>query len=1312
MAPGGGGGGRGKKKGTPPPTAGGAVGAAGTRSLASLSGSETATYYTAAREFESSEGSSPVDSPCLPVGGGGDPRDVEAEGEGASGGASPQAPPSRGAPPPSMMEVVVASPAPAPSVVVEAAASSRAQSPTPAASAAVTEPPSRGGWWWSRRPPPPVAASMTDDSLPDNDDDIHAVDGNDIRVVHEDEDDGDDGDGGSDGHGGGGGSAAAPAAAPWVPVRDTPRSSFWGAAFFGRSPPWTSGGSNGGGGGGGVSGSGGSRGWGRGGVSGSRAGGGSGGWLRAAAAAAAAATTGTSPPVSLALSGWEPQSDVPAFGLSSSVALPPPGARSGPVDLGGVAASLASDDAGDEDEEEDESLSVDGGSACATPVAAGRAGWGGDDPGVRPHRGGGAEDRDESSGSGSGCGSGSASPPPSSMRVRKPVRAAKPADLFSLEEDVQAEAAAAAAAEEAEDVHPRRVSMASYETRDTSSLASKPRVKLEVLRASDIKGVHQLLFSSIAFAGLYLLIIIVLCNTVHVNIVPLPNEQGIPEPVRHYVGPLGFQVFEVGVSTVLFVLSSAVFVAFVLRIWRVPRAERTHEQLWVLMLYISTLLYSNPVYEVYALLHPADNLAMVELLETLDPWTKEWAFTTTVFLTYAYFYVWISVHSYRIMRGRLRLLFYAPKILVLTLFGAIRIFLGVYARIYLGYLPFMSFISSLMLLRKGVSRQAWDFSLILLITIYEAGLIVWICYEASLTRKALARTSYMRYRSKQIGFRFFLFHVISSFGSLFLFNVLIIVTFPSEPLRLVKERLSLVFLGVQPGKCASDIILYVFLAQESWVNLPADSYGLRGWLAPPASEPADPPMWLGESRCLSRCCWGGDGGRARPIAVEEMFTYRQREPSPGRHVSPRCLVMDTTVLMFNMAWIAYSYGTPRKRRRQPADYGRHDHVMARYAIGRRTDTHALVVDAPDRIIVAFKGSTNLADLRTDISVFTVDIETVLALPLSGALRTGEGATLTDDAEAGATPEGTGGAGGDGGGDQERASAAAGAAGGLHGDGGDVPPPSNPNPTPTPTSGAAPISSAPSSSAGSRYLRAAMRQASWFSLLLDKLRGRATVHTGFSSAYLSVRREVVESVMALYRERPRPIWLTGHSLGGALATLCSYDLARRVAVPAEEISVVTFGAPRVGNAAFREVYNNLIPRHWRVVLASDVVTKLPKLGYLHVGNQALLTNEAQLFIDPSFVELKWFHWKDTSIRTHRKGNYISAMQEWCRTEHGPLYAPDFWLERGGQKSASAKGARRGGGDGGAKGARGTKAETESSTSVEGGGVRTGETAAPA
>lgn len=57
-----------------------------------------------------------------------------------------------------------------------------------------------------------------------------------------------------------------------------------------------------------------------------------------------------------------------------------------------------------------------------------------------------------------------------------------------------------------------------------------------------------------------------------------------------------------------------------------------------------------------------------------------------------------------------------------------------------------------------------------------------------------------------------------------------------------------------------------------------------------------------------------------------------------------------------------------------------------------------------------------------------------------------------------------------------------------------------------------------------------------------------MHSGFLGAYDSVRTKVfriVEQVTASRSaEEPWVVFMTGHSLGGALATLAAYDLAGR------------------------------------------------------------------------------------------------------------------------------------------------------------------------
>jgi hypothetical protein len=100
----------------------------------------------------------------------------------------------------------------------------------------------------------------------------------------------------------------------------------------------------------------------------------------------------------------------------------------------------------------------------------------------------------------------------------------------------------------------------------------------------------------------------------------------------------------------------------------------------------------------------------------------------------------------------------------------------------------------------------------------------------------------------------------------------------------------------------------------------------------------------------------------------------------------------------------------------------------------------------------------------------------------------------------------------------------------------------------------------------------------------------TVHAGFAAA-LGLLWDDVSAALAPIQE---PLWITGHSLGGALAVLAA------TRAPAE--AVVTFGAPRVGDAAFALFVNGLPARALRYVNCCDLVPGLPPevLGFRHAG----------------------------------------------------------------------------------------------------------------
>ena len=147
------------------------------------------------------------------------------------------------------------------------------------------------------------------------------------------------------------------------------------------------------------------------------------------------------------------------------------------------------------------------------------------------------------------------------------------------------------------------------------------------------------------------------------------------------------------------------------------------------------------------------------------------------------------------------------------------------------------------------------------------------------------------------------------------------------------------------------------------------------------------------------------------------------------------------------------------------------------------------------------------------------------------------------------------------------------------------------------------------------------------------------HLGFSCAWRGIRFELFEWVRKL-PEDSRQLVLTGHSLGGALAVMAAFDLARLFSVR----WVITFGQPRVGLLSFSQFYDtrpcgpeepdttlHAVTR--RYIHETDVISRLPPpLLYCHVGNRWLLDasgncnqgRSKKMFsrLEESYVDLKF------------------------------------------------------------------------------------------
>jgi triacylglycerol lipase len=114
-----------------------------------------------------------------------------------------------------------------------------------------------------------------------------------------------------------------------------------------------------------------------------------------------------------------------------------------------------------------------------------------------------------------------------------------------------------------------------------------------------------------------------------------------------------------------------------------------------------------------------------------------------------------------------------------------------------------------------------------------------------------------------------------------------------------------------------------------------------------------------------------------------------------------------------------------------------------------------------------------------------------------------------------------------------------------------------------------------------------------------------VHSGFN-------REVDDLwplLEDLLKSNEQPVWFCGHSLGGAMATICAYRCTTsKISTNPQELH--TFGSPRVG---CRKWIRHAPVSHFRWVHNNDVVTRVPPvwMGYRHCGREMYLDRFGRL-----------------------------------------------------------------------------------------------------
>lgn len=176
------------------------------------------------------------------------------------------------------------------------------------------------------------------------------------------------------------------------------------------------------------------------------------------------------------------------------------------------------------------------------------------------------------------------------------------------------------------------------------------------------------------------------------------------------------------------------------------------------------------------------------------------------------------------------------------------------------------------------------------------------------------------------------------------------------------------------------------------------------------------------------------------------------------------------------------------------------------------------------------------------------------------------------------------------------------------------------------------------------------------------RDAGSVHLGFQNELENIWQELEE---AIEPHIDLPIYITGHSLGGAMATIAAARLLRKslkVGNPSYVPSgLITFGSPRVGDAEFASFVHGInIAQNettrigiWRFRNNNDFVTKMPPsfFGWRHCGKTVYIDHKQNILFDPwslvlflSGIRGAGYRVFRDSVADHSMSNYLETLEK--------------------------------------------------------------------
>lgn len=163
----------------------------------------------------------------------------------------------------------------------------------------------------------------------------------------------------------------------------------------------------------------------------------------------------------------------------------------------------------------------------------------------------------------------------------------------------------------------------------------------------------------------------------------------------------------------------------------------------------------------------------------------------------------------------------------------------------------------------------------------------------------------------------------------------------------------------------------------------------------------------------------------------------------------------------------------------------------------------------------------------------------------------------------------------------------------------------------------------------------------------------SVHRGFYLSLMDIWPDMLQAI-AEFQDQAQSLWITGHSLGGAMANMAALDFIEK---DRPFYGVYTFGQPRCCHRDLALVFNvEAKSRYFRFQNQNDIVTRIPQriMGYSHVGQFIYLDQHGNMSNDVHW----WYRFVDSTkgiledvfekgldgIKDHNMSDYVAILEK--------------------------------------------------------------------